>query len=290
MGCDDNDIDNRCIRGAKRLREIFWIFNHFFGVSIFLIMTFCLITTVRSCSTRTNRTLLRESRLHLRQQEEEAGTRQNLIKQALLYESAFMVTYMCMFIISLSVGNSGIITAAISAVLPLQGLFNALIFFYIKVQHIQASTSGTHVTVCKALYYIFFFPIRTNEIQLTGLDRIQSRIQLSNDPHHVDVLSMQSRRAPQQDAFPESQEECNFNIFPIPTNQSNEIDEWSKDNLRSLSSYDNETSFREEDEDIHGDTKQKGGEEEEDIHEETREMKSDTHFNGDESRGSSSKN
>lgn len=93
-------------------------------------------------------------------------------KQALMYLSAFLLSWGLIPLTFFFPQN--LTLQKISFVIfPLQGFFNAIIFFYHKVFNIKMQHGENEVSTKKALYYIFFKPDNVYEIELKGISKVE---------------------------------------------------------------------------------------------------------------------
>ena len=94
-----------------------------------------------------------------------------LVKQAILYMSAFLLTWI--FPIINNAMQKHIVFSVLAFIFwPLQGFFNALIFIYNKVYNIKRHDES--VTTCEALEYIFIKPGEMPEIYLSDVKRVEA--------------------------------------------------------------------------------------------------------------------
>ncbi len=166
--CGDDII--QCIRGNpmadKILNSVAAIL--FFSSIVFVTGSFLTII-IGVCSNR-RRTLYNRSRTI--EDQEQARLKKILIQQSIMYQAAFFVVWVSVPLRD-HFTKYNIVNVVTALSLPLQGFLNALIFFYHKVHDIK--TSNNHkISICQALYNIFFRSTHTNEIQLNGLTRVEN--------------------------------------------------------------------------------------------------------------------
>ncbi len=164
----------QCIRGSMLYHRIMsvisvWIYACF--MLVFVIGSFTAIVIGACCSARHNH----GSSITTTINHEQIRLKKSLIRQALMYQASFMIIWLMLLIRRYSYKSAensvaGVIAATL---LPLQGFFNALIFFYHKIYDIRR-ISGNEVGICQAFYYILCLSTHTNEVQLTGLTMIQN--------------------------------------------------------------------------------------------------------------------
>ncbi len=162
------DESIECIRGSPADAIVFRIIvQGLFILNIIFVTGSLLAIMIGACKTRRN--FIYQRSIAIENQEQDK-LRKELIRQALMYQLSFLIVWTNLIIRNQFLQNP-IVNAITIAILPLQGFFNALIFFYHKVHVIRVS--DPQVTVCQALYNIFFRSGSSNEIQLTGISKVE---------------------------------------------------------------------------------------------------------------------
>ena len=185
----DNDHKESCIRGNIKGNEIFDIIKSFITVGTITIVTACLGSIVVSKFRSANIAAMsirrvgsnREAQLH----QNEAELRKTLIQQSLMYETVFLLVWMFLPLKAFLREND-VVAALTNTFVPLQGFFNACIYFYHRVRMIQKSNDQNAVPVFRALYYIFFTPVVANEMEVTGLSNI-SRLRIITGGNVINI-------------------------------------------------------------------------------------------------------
>lgn len=106
----------------------------------------------------------------LRERDEQKSLRVVIAKQALMYLFAFLLSWIWIPIIFFT--NSIALQVLSLLFFPLQGFFNAIIFIYHKVYNIKMQ-SGQEMSTKQALYIMFAKPGDVNEIELTGISKVE---------------------------------------------------------------------------------------------------------------------
>ena len=240
VGEDDTDL--QCLRGDVKTRWILYTFIIIIGTVNLLTVTGCLLVVIIGQFIKPRYSIQRFSRQRV--DNETSAIRKTLVQQAIMYESSSLIIWISsVFFLGSTGGHTDFATASSHTVVPLQGLINALIFFYHKVHNIRKANRREHISIWKALYYIFCSSSHANEIQLTGLSRIEGyygeeheeegEFERQNDEdierwrrvntEQTNEESSLSNNLPVVDNF--------FPTIPLEKDESNGVDDWSRGQL-----------------------------------------------------------
>ena len=142
-------------------------------LSLLCVLLCMIIIIIGVCRDNLNLETIDSNRSH-RDQRSKLFTKERLkillVKQAILYMCAFLLTWIFP-IIYIATQNNNIFSVLTLIFWPLQGFFNALIFIHNKVYNIKQH--GKSITTCDALNLIFIHPGKMPEIYLSDLRRVE---------------------------------------------------------------------------------------------------------------------
>ena len=170
------DEEIECVRGSVGAMHIVNItVLTFMLTSLLCVITCMIIIIIAACHNNVGVETINTTRNHRDHNRSNLFTRETLnillVKQAILYMLAFLLTWFFPIITIVTQQNNDIFPVLQLIFGPLQGFFNALIYIYNKVYNIKRHDES--ITTCEALNLIFIHPRKMPEIYLSQLRKVQ---------------------------------------------------------------------------------------------------------------------
>jgi len=160
-GCNQEE-SVACIRGDKKNQSSF-IFVLQIMIGLLLLQVIPLVMVVASVYKREHEICIGESEQDLQAREVRYADTRTIAKQAAMYAVAFSITYI--FVPNITARTDSIVLQVLTIALnPLQGLFNAMIFVYLKVYVLREADHSLFFS--EALYLVIVHPEKVPTVLL----------------------------------------------------------------------------------------------------------------------------
>jgi len=172
------DEEVECIRGDKEFTHGFYVNSLITGLITLSLLGLSLITIIiGACVGHRVRSLFRQTEMP--NDESWEKKQRLLIMQALMYFFAFLITWVFVLAQLFNLINGAQQDTSMNAITvlyrifyPLQGFFNAIIFFHHKVTNLRQCHES--ISLAKALYYIILHPkMKMTEMHLSGISIVK---------------------------------------------------------------------------------------------------------------------